>query len=432
MQVALLDENDQVYYDVIKSRKQINGKKVRCFDLEVAGTANYFVGGICVHNSIYSWRAALPKFMIDFPDDFSDKKTQVKVIKMETNYRSRPEITDLANHFMTHSHETMGTRIRATRPRGGTVLFREYAADVDEAMAIAIEISRKVRSGSSQLTDFAVICRLNRMMEPFQIAFTKMSIPFKVVGGMSLYEYKISQDLLAYLQYGFGVVKGIDDKDAFFRIVNTPSRGLGDRFLANLMDSTDPEPTYRVASTLDKSKSGAKNLEIVIDSTVGMIRSKTPPASILRWIAEEVKYVERMGSRDQKYAKFLGDKVNSLSMSAEQFRTTKSFLHHVEEVMLSGGEEEKDDPEEYDKVLIITIHRAKGLEFPTVYVPQMNSGKFPHPRAVASGFMEEERRLAYVACTRAKESLFLSSSRGNGPSEFIYDMGLATSPVGGI
>ena len=93
--------------------------------------------------------------------------------------------------------------------------------------------------------------------------------------------------------------------------------------------------------------------------------------------------------------------------------------------MLSGGEEEKDDSEDEGKVIIISGHKSKGLEFNTVYVPQMNADKFPHPRAVRSGMMEEERRIAYVACTRARERLFLSATRESNPSQFIFDMGLA-------
>lgn len=431
MLVALVDDNGCVYYDFIKSRRQLTKQKTECFDLEVAGTANYFVGGVCVHNSIYSWRAALPRFMVEFEKTFALPEQPVKVLKIEYNYRSRPEITDVANRFLSHSQETLGTTIRPQREKGGTVYFRCYANPLDEAMAIAMEIKHGIRSGKDP-ADFAVICRVNRMMEDFQIAFTKLEIPFKVIGGMSLYEYKVSQDLLAYLQYARGVFRGLDDRDAFYRLINTPARGMGEKFVAKVMvESSKQEktPIYKVAETLGGRASGASSLASLIDKCVDLIKAKRGPSDILKYVALTTGYVDKMGSRDEKYKKFLSDKIATLCLSAAQYKTTKSFLHHVEEVMLSGGEEEKDNTEDKDKVIIITVHRSKGLEFPTVYVPQMTAERFPHARAVASGMVEEERRLAYVAITRAKDHLRLSTTSNTNPSPFIEDMGLMKSSL---
>lgn len=381
--------------------------------------------------SIYSWRAALPRFMVEFEKTFALPEQPVKVLKIEYNYRSRPEITDIANRFLSHSQETLGTTIRPQRENGGTVYFRCYANPLDEAMAIAMEIKHGIRSGKDP-ADFAVICRVNRMMEDFQIAFTKLAIPFKVIGGMSLYEYKVSQDLLAYLQYARGVFRGLDDRDAFYRLINTPARGMGEKFIAKvMMESTKQEktPIYKVAESIGGRTSGASSLASLIDRCVDLIKAKRGPSDILKYVALTTGYVDKMGSRDEKYKKFLSDKITTLCLSAAQYKTTKSFLHHVEEVMLSGGEEEKDNTEDKDKVIIITVHRSKGLEFPTVYVPQMTAERFPHARAVASGMVEEERRLAYVAITRAKDHLRLSTTSNTNPSPFIEDMGLMKSSL---
>lgn len=377
--------------------------------------------------SIYSWRAASPQFMIDFPTEFAKGKKGTKVVKMEENYRSRPEITETANLFMTHAKESLGTKIRPTRPKGGAVFFNTYRNPLDEAMAITLFIKQQIRMGTSP-SAFAVICRVNRMMEDFQIAFTKMAIPFKIIGGLSLYEYKVSQDLLAYLQYPFGLTKGVDDKDAFYRLMNTPPRGLGDKFMGDVMvaSASSDLPTYKVAATLGK---GAVKLSKLIDKIVKMTKRKTP-AEILKFVLKKTKYIQRMGRRDERYQKFLEDKSNALMLSAAQFRRTKKFLEHVEEVMLSGGEEEKDDSEEDDKVIIITVHRAKGLEFENVFIPQMTSDRFPHIRAVSTGMIEEERRLFYVAVTRAKETLRISTSMDKGVSGFIEDAGLTSSHDG--
>jgi DNA helicase-2/ATP-dependent DNA helicase PcrA len=154
---------------------------------------------------------------------------------------------------------------------------------------------------------------------------------------------------------------------------------------------------------------------------------KARPDEILRDVISTTNYVDKFGRDNEKYHKFLEGKAESLCTAASQFKRTSKFLHHIEEVMLSGGEEEEEVDDEKDRVIIITGHRAKGLEFKHVYIPQVAAERFPHMRAVRSGMIEEEMRLFYVAMTRAKDTLKVSTSMDRYVSEFIDMAGLGST-----
>lgn len=395
------------------------------YSLDVEKDHNYIANGVVVLNSIYSWRAAVPKFMLQFEEKF-----KARVIRMERNYRSLPGITTAANNLIAHNVKRLPKRI--VPMRNGTqpcIDLHVYSNAESEAMMTASTMKKMAESGKYDYGQMAVLYRTNRQSDAFQSALTYHQIPFVVIGGMMLYDYKVVKDILAYLQYARSITskkKAVkrEDREAFFQILNTPSRKLGPGFAAKVAELSEADritmfDAVGKVSGNRTQESGIESFDNVLSSVLRQVRKQKPPCQIIEYLVDSLDYVNSV-SRDEKYAKFVEKKMQRLIENSKAMETTEEFLDYIEQLYIDGGEEKEEDEE--SKVKLLTVHKSKGLEFPVVFVPGWIDGIMPHNMSKESGDIEEERRLAYVAITRAKDLCYLSRSEEAGEeSPFIVE-----------
>jgi DNA helicase-2/ATP-dependent DNA helicase PcrA len=398
------------------------------YDLDVEKVHNYIAGGVVGHNSIYSWRGANFQNILDFEKDYPN----ATVVKLEQNYRSTKRILDAAHAVISKNRVRSDKKLWTQAGDGPGIGVINVYNEVQEAETIVRKIEELRRTEDRQLYDFAVLYRTNAQSRSLEEAFLRYNLPYKIVGGTRFYERKEIKDAMAYLRF----VYQPDDVVSFGRIINLPPRGLGDVSLTRL-------EAWRVQQGLSlmealrrsdecpglqtKAVNALRAFALLIDALRADL-TKLPVGALLDQV------IKRSG-----YLQFLDD--NSIQ-AADRIENVKELLSVAEsynELTLEGFLEEialisdiDNYSESTDAVTLMTLHAAKGLEFPTVFIPGMEEGIFPHSRALFDGEqMEEERRLCYVGMTRAKERLYLmyansrllyGSTNHNPPSRFLLEI----------
>lgn len=393
---------------------------------------------ICVvgddDQSIYGWRGADVQKILGFDRDFPG----AKVVRLQTNYRSTQPILDAANKVIRNNPSRHEKSLHSANGDGEPVRLTRLSDETMEAQFVAEEVLRLVQLGKAKLSDFAVLFRTGTQPRPFEAEFRRAGIPYVLVGGMSFFDRKEVRDVMAYLK----VVANPEDETSFLRIVNTPPRGIGkttiDRALEvatdrgvplrDVFERGDDLPDAALAGyrglrdALTRSElsepgtdlvSGVKKLIDAVDYRVEVRRAYPDPMTReARWAA--VEEVVNFAS-------------NYMHKSKEP--TLVGFL---EELSLVGRDDLEDRQQEPGNVVTLsTLHAAKGLEFPRVFLVGIEEGLLPHARSVEEGGIEEERRLAYVGITRAMWSLtvsFVETRAKYGrraatmPSRFLFEM----------
>lgn len=377
--------------------------------------------------SIYGFRAANPRFMLGFEAEFSSK-----VLHMERNYRSRPDIVTVSNNLIVNNKERLDTTIRATRSAGGKVTCQIYRDGKAEADAIAYAIKSRLLRDKVPAGNFAVLCRTKMIIDNMQQSMARYRVPFKVVGGKSLFDYACIKDVMGYLEYAHSLHVNVEDREAFVSVINKPSRHLGPAFVTQVIHTASSQPDATLLQVARQVAGKAVmddviKFENIIKGIGEQIVGKTPPKETLQWVLKEIDYVRRIG-KDQAYTKFLEQKFQNLCNIASSHKTIEKLLKFIEQLELLGDDDaSEDDVEGTDKALLMTIHVSKGCQFPVVFVPSLVEGVLPHGRAIQLGNLEEERRLCYVAFSRAQEELHVSRSMMAGPpSRFLTESGLGT------
>ena len=379
--------------------------------------------------SIYGWRGAEVDNILRFDKDFPG----ATVIRLERNYRSTAHILGAASHLIAHNEGRLGKTLFTERPDPEDPKVVVHAAwdSEEEARAVGDEIERLQRAGEN-LNDMAILVRASFQMREFEDRFVTLGLNYRVVGGPRFYERQEIRDAMAYLRV---VAQGADDL-AFERIVNVPKRGLGEAAIAQLHATARAlgVPMLDAAAKLAESdelkpKPRAALREVAANFArwQGMIDSK-PHTELAEIILEESGYTDMWKNDRSADAPGRLENLKELIRSMEEYESLRSFLEHVALVM------DAEKKEELDAVNIMTLHSAKGLEFRTVFLPGWEEGLFPHQRALDEGGrsgLEEERRLAYVGLTRAKQNLhiwFVSNRRIHGlwqstiPSRFLDEL----------
>lgn len=407
------------------------------YDIDIDKVHNYVADGIAVHNSIYSWRGADFTNILNFEKDFND----TKVIKLEQNYRSTGNILDASNNVISKNTNRSDKKLWTDTGNGAPVQVHELRDEAEEANLVAEQIIRKVSDGQRNFDDFAILYRTNAQSYNLERAFLRLRVPYQIVGGVRFYDRKEVKDIIAYLK----LIYQPNDRMSFSRIANVPIRGVGatslEKFFLWQADSgldiisalvqvgqTNLLTTRAKKSLLDLGK----KLEIA-RSMVG----DSSPSEIVDSIVDSIGYLKYI----QDGTPQADDRQANISMlvsDAQNFTTLDDFLS--EAALMSSADTANDDK----KVTLMTLHAAKGLEFPVVYIIGMEEGILPHARVYDSSpdELEEERRLAYVGMTRAREELCLTyaqsrmqfGQRGyNCVSRFIADMGdqfvMMSSPI---
>ena len=348
--------------------------------------------------SIYSWRGAQVENILKFERDFPG----AKVIRLEQNYRSTPHILAAASSVIANNGSRLGKTLWTDKDAGEKVRVLAVWDGPEEARRVGEEIEAAGAKGVS-LDDIAILVRAQHQTREFEDRFIAEGLPYRIVGGFRFYERAEIRDALAYLR----IVNQPADDLAFERIVNVPKRGLGDKAVATLRQfarATGTPLTTAAARILDSDElTGAarKSLGRLVGDMARWreLATTVPHAELARQLLEESGYTAMYQAERSVEAAGRLENLNELVRAMEEYETLGAFLEHVSLVMDNEGA--RDDP----KVTIMTIHAAKGLEYDTVFLVGWEEGLFPSQRALDEGgtrSLEEERRLAYVAITRAR------------------------------
>ncbi len=373
-----------------------------------------------VDQSIYSFRGANYKNILNFEKDYKDAKT----IKLEQNYRSTTNILDAANDVIKNNKERKDKKLWSDKGTGEKITYYRAFNGIDEAQYVAREIKNLINNGI-EYENIAVLYRTNSQSHVIEEEFLKNKIPYKIVGGIGFYSRKEIKDVLAYLR----LIYNEKDNISLLRVINTPKRGVGSKTISNLIEkaNNDGKSIYEVIvsgkelefkNIIEKLKKFSESLTIteLVDKILDItgIRKeyesdKTLESDIRLENLEELKTVTR--TFEEK----------------EGIVSLEDFLY---EVSLVSDVNEYD--EDKNRVSLMTVHSVKGLEFDYVFITGLEEGIFPHMNSLMNNSdLEEERRLCYVAITRAKEKLYLVNARlrmmfghdcTNLPSRFIGEI----------
>lgn len=372
--------------------------------------------------SIYSWRGAKIENILEFDGKFAG----AKVYKLERNYRSTKKILELANALIEKNEMRRGKTLWTDNSDGVKIETFEATDENNEAAYVAMQIKNLLSRTDYTYKDFAVFMRVNAISRAFEQEFTKYAIPYKIYGGFRFFERKEIKDLLAYLK----IVNNPYDDESFIRAVTTPKRGIGDKTLRELREFCSGrgvsmrEGLTRLDETSISSGAKAKlfNFKLLLDGFTAF--SDRGASALIDKVVEDTDFLEQFSERtDENNAKIMN--VSELKNSAVQFEKENdnlSLSDYLNSVTLSS---DTDAINTDDAVTVATIHASKGLEFKCVFVAGLDDGILPVSRSRDNDEdMEEERRLMYVAVTRAKERLYLTRAT----ERFMYGKRERTSP----
>jgi DNA helicase-2/ATP-dependent DNA helicase PcrA len=378
-------------------------------------------GNVCAvgddDQSIYGWRGADVRNMQDFLKDFPG----AKLIRLEENYRSTQVVLDAANGVIAENSGRIGKTL-TTRRRGGESVTLVAAADErDEAEWVVRELQKRSAAADWQYREMAVLYRTNSQSRALEEAFRRAGVPYRLIGAISFYERREVKDLLAYLR----LVANPADDEAFLRAVGVPRRGLGETSLALLgqVASKWGKPLLETASIADRISDLRPNVREAFRNFASLIegaakREHIPPADLLEQIISAINYEAVLlaegpegADRWENVRELVASAANwSEEVPAEEGETTTPLERFLADAALLSSADTVVGQEE--GVTLMTLHTAKGLEWPVVVLTGMENGLFPLARAEeqADG-LEEERRLCYVGLTRAKDKLYLTWAR---------------------
>ncbi|MFB7939218.1 DNA helicase PcrA [Streptomyces sp. NPDC127049] len=394
---------------------------------ELVGTGYEDLGPaeLCVvgdaDQSIYAFRGATIRNILQFEEDYPDATT----ILLEQNYRSTQTILSAANAVIERNESRRPKNLWTNAGAGSQITG--YVADTehDEAQFVADEIDRLTDAGDAKAGDVAVFYRTNAQSRVFEEIFIRVGLPYKVVGGVRFYERKEVRDVLAYLR----VLANPEDNVPLRRILNVPKRGIGERAEA-MIDAlslrekiTFPQALKRVDEAYGmaaRSANAVKRFNTLMDELRTIAESGAGPAVVLEAVLERTGYLAELQASTDPQDETRIENLQELAAVALEFEqergeeegagTLAEFLEKV--ALVADSDQIPDEDEEGAGVItLMTLHTAKGLEFPVVFLTGMEDGVFPHMRALGqTKELEEERRLAYVGITRARERLYLTRS----------------------
>jgi DNA helicase II / ATP-dependent DNA helicase PcrA len=378
--------------------------------------------------SIYGWRGAEVDNILRFEKDFPG----AKIIKLERNYRSTPDILGAASGLIAKNEARLGKTLRTDKTESTPVTVRGHWDGEEEARAIGDDIESLQRQ-KERLNDMAILVRASAQMRAFEDRFIMLGLPYRVIGGPRFYERAEIRDAMSYLK----IVASPDNDLAFERIINTPKRGIGDASIQKMYNVARSSGTslYVAATNMlstDELPAKARTaLRLLLESFARWRKQidVLPHTELAEIVLDESGYTEMWQHDKSPEAEGRLENLKELVRSMGEFENLSGFLEHVALVMDRDTGAETDD-----RVNIMTLHSAKGLEFCTVFLPGWEEGLFPHQRALdekgRSG-LEEERRLAYVGITRAKQRATISFAQNRRihalwqsamPSRFIDEL----------
>jgi DNA helicase-2/ATP-dependent DNA helicase PcrA len=433
--VEMLDKNppvrqrwrDQFTYMMVDEYQDTNAAQYKLMKLLANEQQNVAVVGDD-WQSIYSWRGADFKNILNFEKDYP----KAVVIKLEQNYRSTESILEAAHSVISKNTQRSDKKLWTAKGKGQPIHISQTSSERYEAEAIVEKIRTFVDSRLRNFADFAVLYRTNAQSRAIEDVFIRYGVPYKIIGGQRFYDRKEIKDVIAYLR----LIYQPEDRMSFERIVNVPTRGIGAKSLNDFFswqsaNSLSLEQALsRVEehpSLMAKAKQGLSDLNDIIQTS----REMSPALALPKLLDGLLRRID--------YYRYLDDGTLQGESRQENVKELLSVTQGYQDLGLDGFLEEVSlvsDIEVSDNkaqaVTMMTLHAAKGLEFPVVFMVGMEESLFPHSRALYSeSDMEEERRLCYVGMTRAREELYLSytssrmlygSVQHNPPSRFLSDV----------
>jgi DNA helicase II / ATP-dependent DNA helicase PcrA len=399
------------------------------YDLDVEGVHNFIANGLVTHNSIYSFRGADVRNILDFQDDFPD----ARVVKLEQNYRSTETILAAANAVIANNRGGIAKRLWSELGQGEQVQLRALEDEHAEARFIVGEIERLLDEGAAR-AEIAVLYRTNAMSRVLEDTLVRREIAYQVIGGTKFYERAEIKDAIAYLT----LLANPFDVVSFTRVANSPRRGIGQTSLARLLGHAQSMgiSVWQAAAAPDEvpglGAAAIKALGRFMD-TMGELRALAGPADdaadagaeppgsggasiaeLLEATLSQSGYLEALEAERTIEAQGRLENLEQLVEVGREFDaaapagedTLEVFLQQI--ALVADADTRSDDE---GLVTLMTLHNAKGLEYPTVFICGCEDGVFPHSRAIDEGGLEEERRLFYVGVTRAMRRLYLSYAR---------------------
>jgi DNA helicase-2/ATP-dependent DNA helicase PcrA len=378
--------------------------------------------------SIYSWRGADFTNILNFERDFPG----AKVIKLEQNYRSTGAILEAAHNVITKNTQRTDKELWTAEPTGAPVQVHPVYDEAEEAYTVVSRIGVQTSMGARQYGEFAILYRMNSQSYTLERALLQQRVPYQIVGGVRFYDRKEIKDVIAYLR----LLYQPNDRMSFSRIVNVPTRGIGatslEKFLiwqasSGLDIVSALINVEQTTALMTRARIALSKLGETLRLLQAKVESNNSPSDIIEMLINKTGYrdyiLDGTPQAEEREAN-----IGALISDAKSFASLSDFLEEV--ALMSSADTSSDE----QKVTLMTIHAAKGLEFPVVFMVGMEEGVFPHSRVHEAGpaELEEERRLCYVGMTRAREELHLSYAQSrlqfgqrnyNPASRFLTDMG---------
>ncbi|MCX7017540.1 MAG: UvrD-helicase domain-containing protein [bacterium] len=361
--------------------------------------------------SIYSWRGADISNLLDFQKRFPD----ARIIKLEQNYRSTANILNIADSLIARNSERIGKTLFTAQGAGAPIFIIQARHESEETAVVAESIMRLTRHTPLRCSDIAIFYRVTALSRPYEDAMRRARIPYRIVGGLKFYDRAEIKDLIAFLQ----TAQNPGNSLALFRVVNKPKRGLGASSVQAIIDFaransvSEYETMLRAVDDKILPRAAAK-------SAAGFARQirewhefgkSNKTSELLKRILDDTQYAASLGDPALFDVRARLDNIGELQtaiMEHEREHPLAALQDYLENVSLVNATDTLMDEE--DSVSLMTLHSAKGLEFPAVFIAGLDADIFPNIRAVEAGGLEEERRLLYVGITRARRLLFLTHS----------------------
>ena len=440
------DEAKKFDHILVDEYQDTNGSQYRIIKALAREHRNLCVVGDD-DQSIYGWRGADVRHILNFQNDWND----AKVVRLEDNYRSTGSILSMANQLIEYNAVRHDKTLKPARPTGQRPRISQFKDEIEESQQVVGEIGRMLGRNHYQPGDIAILFRTKEQPRLFEQELRKANLPYVMMGSQSFFDRREVRDLVAYLKW----LEQPDDEVSLLRVVNTPPRGLGQKTVKQLMELAVKrgKPIWQimgdasvVADLPTVARRGIEQLKGLVQDVHDRTRSDGLTEAVNTLITR-TQYMDEIRRRyddpvecEARVAS-IGEVVNSVDAYAE--RANKPDLTgYLSEIALAGREmgNEKDKAAQQNAIWLLTMHAAKGLEFPVVYMVGMEDGLLPHHRSAGDDedAIAEERRLCYVGITRAQEQLTLSMAltrrkwgkpRPTTPSRFLYEItGQAENP----
>jgi DNA helicase-2/ATP-dependent DNA helicase PcrA len=397
------------------------------YDLEVAPTHTFVAGGMLVRNSVYRFRGADMRNILEFEDAFPD----ATIVVLEQNYRSTQTILDAANAVIANNARRKPKALWTEAGEGAPIVRYMAESEHDEASFVTHEMGRLHDIDGLAWSDMAVFYRTNAQSRVIEEELVRRSIPYKVIGGTRFYDRKEIKDALAYLR----AVVNPADEVSLKRVVNVPKRGVGDTSIGRIdawaaahgVPFGEALAQAEAVGVTGKALTGVRTFVSLLDALRERAAAGAPPGELLDAILDGSGYRAELEAEHSVESAGRLENLEELVGTAREYSEVDAFL---EDVSLVADADEVD--QDAGQAVLMTLHTAKGLEFPAVFLVGLEEGVFPHLRALSDpDELEEERRLAYVGITRAQHRLYLvsawsrtlwGSTQYNPPSRFVREI----------